>query len=203
MHPPLPGATLIKPAPHALGACVWRVPTPNGPQVWKDCRHLSGTWRAPIIRYLLRRERRALTALARDLGPVVCEHPSPLVLAMEKLLCRPLADGDGALLLELMPRLEQLHTTGWTHNDIHRSNVCIVGNAARLLDFGAAQRWPRWLLAPFATRDRAHLLVLAARYGAPVAPPARSRLSQTLQASWRQLRKLELSSRRPAPSVQS
>lgn len=173
-----------------MGASVWRVPDPRGDQVWKDYRHLDGTWRGVVARTLVKREARALARIPAGIGPALCAHDSPLVLAMAYLPHRPLAPGDGDKLIDLMEGLMIMQARGVAHNDLHRSNVCIHNDRAVLLDFGAATLWPSWLQGPLYERDKAHLLTLAGRHGASVSMPESARWARTLQSIWRRLRKI-------------
>lgn len=154
---------LLKPAKHPFQASVLRV----GDQVWKDYRAMAHTWRAPLGRWLVRREARAMARLPPGSCPGLIAHADPLVLAMEHVNGRCLAVGDEAQVRQLIALVERMHLSGIVHNDLHHSNVMVRHGQIVLLDFTASIHFPRWLRwagwSFLAKRDMEHAHKLLAR----------------------------------------
>lgn len=170
-------------------------------QIWKDFRHLKGL-KGCFGRWAMAREQRFLAkAGARGDAPFPLTSPHPRILAMTFVEGRELEPGDDAALASLEAVLKRLHAQGIAHNDIHRSNVRVVGSRAMLLDFGAAVQLPA-LFKPLTLllqrRDLQHARKLQARYAThPLPVPTNPRWIRGLQGLWNALRR-KRSVRHPA-----
>ena len=162
-------------------------------QIWKDVRHLKGL-KGWFGGWAMARERRLLAkAGARGDAPFPLASPHPRILAMTFVEGRELQPGDDTALASLMAVLGRLHAQGIAHNDIHRSNVRVVGSRAMLLDFGAASQLPA-LLKPLTAllqrRDLQHARKLLARYATDPQPvPKNPRWIRGLQGLWNTIRR--------------
>ena len=163
-------------------------------QIWKDYRHLAGPIRGRVGRWLFKREQRFLHLVgARGDAPFPMVSPQPLILAMTFIEGRELVQGDDKALESLDTVVARLHRKGMAHNDLHRSNVRVVGERVVLLDFGAAVCLPK-VLKPITLllqrRDRHHVRKLQARFGSqPLNVPVNPWWVKALQSAWNQLRR--------------
>lgn len=110
-------------------ACVWKLPTRNGRER-QLLQRLSGRWHFPPL---------------LDLPPSVGPPPGlgPGAFALPYLPDRSVQSLDEARLLavHLAEALVYLHSLGYVHCDVKRSNVRFTGNEAFLIDLDCARRW--------------------------------------------------------------
>ena len=172
---------------HCGPRCVVRIASGNG---WPLTRF--------VARVLLRRERRALAALAgcRGVPALVAESPSG-----SGELWRTYLDGEPLWAARVLPvdffdRLRELvtglHARGVCHNDLHKENNILVGadGAPRLVDFQLASVHRRfgWLFARRCAADLRYVEKHRQRYdseGRAAPCPARGATAILLRWLWK------------------
>lgn len=154
-------------------------------------------WRKIVARRLVAREDRAQSAMSRlGIAPMpvsssgLMEGQEHIGFAMVHLSGRPPSSSmTDEVASKLRKALDAVHRAGWTHNDLHASNVLIDENGSTatvwIIDWTTATCLPRFLSGPLRDRDRRHLEKMIARaQGRPYRRPFLSRVWLNLQ-SWR------------------
>ena len=152
-------------------------------------------WRSVVAKWLITREDRAQAAMARiGVAPMpvsssgLLDGEAHVGFAMVRLSgvhpSRPMATATEDLLHQA---LRAIHKAGWTHNDLHASNVLIEqtaqGSVVWVLDWTKATRFPWPLSAALRVRDRRHMEKIIARaQGRPYGRPLFSRLWGRVQS---------------------
>lgn len=170
------GHQLLKRGTRFMEPDVIRCQEIDGSVVVKDYARYEGTLWAFLAAWLVRRERRFLTLASREgISPAPLSSNHPLLLTMQWVDGRPPQAGDQAVLSQASEHLKRMKDLGVAHNDVHLSNVLIVGANAMLLDWASAiqRTWwlPRTLLEQLHERDEAHVTKMSVRLaGRPLTP---------------------------------
>lgn len=158
-------------------------------------------WRGFLARRIVSRESRATAELARAGVAPITLCPFGLFPISDLRLClgtawipgqHPDANVQPHVAQAILDTLEKIHAKGWTHNDLHRSNILFEDDGQQvsvwILDWASAAR-PIWPFASYLrARDRRHVeRVLGLRSGPK---PLSSRL-------WRRIKQLLY----PSPAV--
>jgi predicted Ser/Thr protein kinase len=171
--------------------------------VFKDYRRYRWTPLSPLARLLVRREARILDRL-RGWGyaPALLGTVGGLVLGMEfidgQALGRDVAMASDEVFRRLKAAVATLHAAGIAHNDLHRSNILVVGSMPMVVDFASALRMPRWLAHSVLGRqlrrsDLANVLKLQSRLAgtppsaAEAAVLAEPRWVRAIRGAWKRL----------------
>lgn len=154
-------------------------------------------WRKIVARRLIAREDRAQSVMSRlGIAPMplssdgLLDGQEHVGFAMVYLQGRAPAQGmSDEVATRLREALAAVHQAGWTHNDLHASNVLIEDqgdhSAVWIIDWTTATRLPSFLSGLLRSRDRRHLEKIIARsQGRPYGRPFLSRVWMNLQ-SWR------------------
>jgi predicted Ser/Thr protein kinase len=184
----------------ATKASVLVIEWEQGPVLIKDVRPLHALVRATYGRGVLRREERALAALAGAPGvPRLLGRIDQDALAIEYLEAEPLRRNLGPERLRraciaLGPRVDELHARGVVHLDLRQKRNILVDAAGEvfLIDFQSAMvlapgGWRGFLLRILAPLDRGAVLKFRARYVPDLlsdAERARARRARLLGRLW-------------------
>lgn len=127
-------------------------------------------WRKPIAKWILAREAEATAALARKGIAPITLCTSGLVRVPDRRLTlgtvwvegqHPTSEVPDRVAKAILSTVEKIHKEGWTHNDLHRSNILFHededGVRVWVLDWASAMR-PIWPLGAYLrSRDRRHV----------------------------------------------
>lgn len=171
--------------------------------VFKDYRRYRWTPLSPLARLLVRREARILDRLSGwGYAPALLGTIGGLVLGMEfidgHVLGRDVAMASDEVFRRLKSAVATLHAAGIAHNDLHRSNILVVGGMPMVVDFASALRMPRWLAHSALGRqlrrsDLANVLKLQSRLaGTPLSAAeaavlAEPRWVRSIRGAWKRL----------------
>ena len=161
------------------------------PAVIKDYGRYRWTPLAPLARWLVRREARALDRLRGwRHAPALLGTRGGLWLGMEfvpgSTLSETMAPGSH-LFDQLRGAVRAMPRAGITHNDLHGANVLVFAGTPVLIDFASALRLPRWLRHSFVGRqlrrsDLARVVKLQQRLTGR--PPTAAQSALLAQPAW-------------------
>lgn len=153
-------------------------------------------WRAAVARWLLAREADATAELARKGVAPITLCPHGLIRGVDRKLAlgtawikgeHPSGEIAPHVAKAILATIEKVHKAGWTHNDLHRSNILVQedpeGVRVWILDWASAVR-PIWPLSSYLkARDRRHIeQMLGMRTGAK---PLASRMWKSIKSKLR------------------
>lgn len=153
------------------------------PAVIKDYGRYRCTPLAPLARWLVRREARALGRLTGwRHAPALLGTMGGLWLGMEFVPGNTLSDTvapASQVFDQLRGAVRAMHRAGITHNDLHGANVLVFAGTPVLIDFASALRLPRWLRNSFFGRqlrrsDLARVIKLQQRMTGRAPTPAQA-----------------------------